>query len=78
MGYSPWGHKEVDTTECTQHRHPCLAPEFPATLLGQLEAEKHKKPCEHTAILDSPAPSCCSVCLGLCHFALIILPGPYL
>ena len=71
-------HKEADTTERTQHRPPCLAPGFPATLPGQLKAEKHKKPCEHTAILDSPAPSCCSVCLGLCHFALIILPGPYL
>ena len=21
MGYSPWGHKELDTTEVTQHTH---------------------------------------------------------
>ena len=27
MGYSPWGHKELDTTEATQHaiRTYCIA-----------------------------------------------------
>ena len=24
MGYSPWGHKELDTTEVTEHTLSCL------------------------------------------------------
>ena len=30
-GYSPWGHKESDTTEATQHAHTCKSLGIPVT-----------------------------------------------
>ena len=33
MGYSPWGHKESDTTEATEHA--CMQPGFPCTLKSE-------------------------------------------
>ena len=30
MGYSPWGHKESDTTEVTEHAHMHSSPKLPS------------------------------------------------
>ena len=60
VGYSPWDHKESDTTEATEHGHTCICPMIlRSTLLNTSESSCSSCMLVHAKSLQS-SPTLCN------------------
>ena len=57
LGYSPWGHKELDTTERLTRSHSCHLPQI-FMVKSESREEWIKSPNCHSVLFSSVAESC--------------------